>query len=77
MSELFLDYREQVQKILDELDDTQTSLRLGAVAIKSLLELAQVEYDSDQDGDDDDSDKDEDADSDEDDSTDTDADGAD
>ena len=49
MSELFLDYREQVQKILDELDDTQTSLRLGAVAIKSLLELAQVEYDSDQD----------------------------
>lgn len=72
MSELFLDYREQVQKILDELDDTQTSLRLGAVAIKSLLELAQVEYDSDQDGDDDDSDKDED--SDEDDSTDTDAD---
>lgn len=81
MSELFLDYREQVQKILDELDDTQTSLRLGAVAIKSLLELAQVEYDSDQDGDDDDdddSDKDEDsdADPDEDDSTDTDADDA-
>lgn len=78
MSELFLDYREQVQKILDELDDTQTSLRLGAVAIKSLLELAQVEYDSDQDGDDDDDDdSDKDEDSDEDDSTDTDADGAD
>ena len=78
MSELFLDYREQVQKILDELDDTQTSLRLGAVAIKSLLELAQVEYDSDQDGDDDDDDdSDKDEDSDEDDSTDTNADGAD
>ncbi|MGM9906309.1 DUF2325 domain-containing protein [Lactobacillus sp.] len=47
MKEYYLDYREQVQNILDALDDSSTSLRLGAVAIENLLALARVDLDDD------------------------------
>ena len=45
MKEYYLDYREQVRNILDALDDSSTSLRLGAVAIENLLTLARVDLD--------------------------------
>ena len=45
MKEYYLDYREQVRNILDALDDSSTSLRLGAVAIENLLALARVDLD--------------------------------
>lgn len=45
MKEYYLDYREQVRNILDALDDSSTSLRLGAVAIENLLTLAKIDLD--------------------------------
>lgn len=45
MKEYYLDYCEQVRNILDALDDSSTSLRLGAVAIENLLTLARVHLD--------------------------------
>ncbi|MFV4891131.1 DUF2325 domain-containing protein [Lactobacillus delbrueckii] len=63
MKEYYLDYREQVRNILDALDDSSTSLRLGAVAIENLLTLARVELDDEDEEDSDDSDAIEEADS--------------
>ncbi|GHV98530.1 hypothetical protein lacNasYZ03_00440 [Lactobacillus nasalidis] len=69
MNEYYLDYREQVKNVLDALDDSSTSLRLGAIAIENLLNLARVELDEedeDEEGeeDEDEEDSSEDADSD-------------
>lgn len=63
MREYYLDYREQVRNILDALDDSSTSLRLGAVAIENLLTLARVDLDDEDEEDSDDSDAIEEADS--------------
>ncbi|MGU9946183.1 DUF2325 domain-containing protein [Lactobacillus delbrueckii subsp. bulgaricus] len=63
MKEYYLDYREQVRNILDALDDSSTSLRLGAVAIENLLTLARVDLDDEDEEDSDDSDAIEEADS--------------
>ena len=63
MKEYYLDYREQVRNILDALDDSSTSLRLGAVAIENLLTLARVDLDDEGEEDSDDSDAIEEADS--------------
>lgn len=48
MKEYYLDYREQVRNILDALDESSTSLRLGAVAIENLLTLAKIDLDDDE-----------------------------
>ncbi|MCD5534208.1 DUF2325 domain-containing protein [Lactobacillus delbrueckii] len=63
MKEYYLDYREQVRNILDALEDSSTSLRLGAVAIENLLTLARVDLDDEDEEDSDDSDAIEEADS--------------
>lgn len=63
MKEYYLDYREQLRNILDALDDSSTSLRLGAVAIENLLTLARVDLDDEDEEDSDDSDAIEEADS--------------
>ncbi|XJZ29642.1 DUF2325 domain-containing protein [Lactobacillus delbrueckii subsp. bulgaricus] len=63
MKEYYLDYREQVRNILDALDDSSTSLRLGAVAIENLLTLARVDLDDEDEENSDDSDAIEEADS--------------
>ncbi len=63
MKEYYLDYREQVRNILNALDDSSTSLRLGAVAIENLLTLARVDLDDEDEEDSDDSDAIEEADS--------------
>lgn len=63
MKEYYLDYREQVRNILDALDDSSTSLRLGAVAIENLLTLARVDLDDEDEEESDDSDAIEEADS--------------